>query len=355
MATRHLIILIAASAPAWGGEYRNFCEAPPEVEREFQKAAAASAAVTDPFAALDKAAPFQAVRDRYPDNLFAHERYQDSIHEHGIEGHLALLARQYTSLETAHADDPMYRYLALRAIVGRNTAAAIKGMRELIAENANFAPAHRTLAEIYKTEAFRDPEQEKIEKEKFFSLCPGGALTERPPSIPRPSPLIEEAARLLEKSADADRIVAMTVEGLKEFEWRSQRIRAFDWYTRAYKLQDARDLRAKYWQAWPIQVRAYHKAGLLEKAHQVLALMEERARPLRYQAGSTYWNAQEVLAQLYLECRQTQQAGEKLKELQQLLAEGRDADEKTQREAQIERLRGIASEIAEKGKNNFSR
>ena len=35
----------------------------------------------------------------------------------------------------------------------------------------------------------------------------------------------EEAARLLEKSADADRIVAMTVEGLKEFEWRSQRIR----------------------------------------------------------------------------------------------------------------------------------
>jgi hypothetical protein len=334
MATRYLIIVIAASAPAWCGEYRNFCQAPPEVEREFQKAAAASAAVTDPFAALDRAAPFQAVRDRYPDNLFAHERYQDSIHEHGIEGHLALL-------ETAHADDPMYRYLAARAIVGRNTAAAIKGMHELIAENPNFAPAHRTLAEIYRTEAFRDPEQEKIEKEKFFSLCPGGALTGRPPSIPGPSPLIEEAARLLDESGDADRIVAMTVEGLKEFEWRSQRIRAFDWYTRAYKLQDARDLRAKYWQAWPIQVRAYHKAGLPEKAHQLLASMEERARPLRYQAGSAYWNAQEVLAQLYLEARQTQQAGEKLKELQQLLAEARDPEEKTRREAQIERLRAL--------------
>jgi hypothetical protein len=131
------------------------CQLPPEVETAFQNAAAASAAVTDSFAALERAAPYLAVRDRYPDNLFAHEHYQDAIHDYGIEGHMRLLARQYAELESEHAGDPMYRYLRLRATVGRNTPNAIKGLDGLIAEIPDFAPAHRTLAEIYGTEAFR--------------------------------------------------------------------------------------------------------------------------------------------------------------------------------------------------------
>ena len=235
---------------------------------------------------MDKAAPFDAVRHRHPDDLFAHERYQDAIHDNGIEGHLRLLAKQYADLESSHPDDLMYRYLLLRATVGRNTSAAIKGLNELLAADPGFAPAHRTLAEIYSTDVFRDPRQEKIEKEKFLALCPGGAFIHRPPPIPGPSLLLEEAARLLENRGDPDHIIALTIQGLKEFEWRSQRIRAFDWFSPAYKIQDARDLRAKYWQAWPIQVRAYRKAGRPDLARQLLASMEEHARALRNQASS---------------------------------------------------------------------
>jgi hypothetical protein len=33
------------------------------------------------------------LREKYPGNLFVHERYQDAVHEHGIEGHLAALPR----------------------------------------------------------------------------------------------------------------------------------------------------------------------------------------------------------------------------------------------------------------------
>jgi hypothetical protein len=341
MAIRCLILVLGSSSIVWCAEPGDFCQPPPEIERAFQQAAAASAAVTDPFAALDRAAPFQAVRDRFPDNIFAHERYQDAIHENGIEGHLRLLAKQYTELESKYAGDSMYRYLSLRAAVGRNTAAAIAGLNELLAKDPRFAPAHRTLSEIYGTEAFRQPEQEKIERETFLDICPGGSFTRRPPSVPGPSSLIEEAARLLDQNGETDRVVAMTIQGLKEFEWRSQRIRAFDWYSRDYKLQDARDLRARYWQAWPVQVRAYRKAGRVEEANTVLASMDLRAKALRNQPGSAYWDALEALAQLYAEGHQTERAEGKIKELQQLLGETPDPDQRTLRIGRLERLRKL--------------
>ncbi|HXP87069.1 MAG TPA: hypothetical protein VN841_20230 [Bryobacteraceae bacterium] len=344
MAIRCWIFALASPAIVLCAEPRNFCQPPPEVEKAFQQAAAASAAITDPFAALDRAAPFQAVRDRYPDNLFAHERYEDAIHENGIEGHLRLLARQYAELESQHAGDPMYRYLSLRATVGRSTAAAIAGLHELLAKNPGFAPAHRTLGEIYGTEAFRQPEQEDIEKETFLALCPGGSLTRRPPAVPGPSRLIDEAARLLDQNGETDRIIAMTIQGLKEFEWRSQRIRAFDWYSRDYKLQDARDLRARYWQAWPVQVRAYQKAGRVEEANTVLASMELRAKALRNQPGSADWDALEVLVQLYTEVHQAERAAGKFRELEQLLGETQGPDQRTLRAARLERLRSLVNE-----------
>jgi hypothetical protein len=58
---------------------------------------------------------------------------------------------------------------------------------------------------------------------------------------------------LLAENGDLDRIIEMTIQGLKEFEWRSQRIRAFDWYSADYKVQDARQLRDRFWQAWRVQ------------------------------------------------------------------------------------------------------
>jgi hypothetical protein len=257
----YVVLGLAASALLRGASSPGACQPSTEIRTELEKAAAVSAAVTAPFAALDRAAPFLAVRDRHHDDLFTHEGYQDGMHENGIEGHLRLLTKQYQELESAHPNDPIYRYLYLRTLVGRSTTVAIAGLVELLAENPAFAPAHRTLAEIYGVEAFRDPQKQQSEKEKYLALCPGGVFTRRPPPIPEPSPLIDRAERLLAGNVDPDRIIAMAIQGLKEYEWRSQRIRAFDWYSSEYKLQDARELRAKYWKAWPVQVRCYRKAG----------------------------------------------------------------------------------------------
>jgi hypothetical protein len=127
------------------------CEPTPQIQAEFQTAAELAASVADPFGALDKAAPFLAVRHRHPDNLFAHERYQDAVNEYGIEGHFRLLNKEYQALEFEHGDDPMYHYLYLRTLAGRRTSGAIQGLNDLLASYPDFAPAHRTLAAIYAT------------------------------------------------------------------------------------------------------------------------------------------------------------------------------------------------------------
>ncbi len=270
---------------------------------EFQKAAALAAAVADPFGALDKAAPFLAVRNRHPDNLFAHESYQDAVNDYGIEGHLRLLHKDYQELDFKHPGDPMYHYLYLRTLAGRGTLGAIQGLNQLLAEHPDFAPGHRTLAEIYATTAFRDAGKEKLERARYLDACPGGKFTSWPPPIPDRSPLIIEAERALAAAADPERVIAMTIQGLKELEWRSQRIRAFDWYTLDFKRQDASELRGHYWRAWAIQVRGYRKAGQAERAGQLLGAMNHRAALLVNTPGPEYRTALETLAGLNSEDR----------------------------------------------------
>jgi hypothetical protein len=311
--------LVAALGLTFGLNCEAACDPTPQLEAEFQQAAALAAAVADPFGAWDKAEPFLAVRNRHPDNLFAHERYQDAVNEYGIEGHLRLLNREYVDLDFKHRDDPMFHYLYLRTLAGRSTIGAIQGLNDLLASFPDFAPAHRTLAEIYATAAFRNPEKEKLEKERYLAACPGGKLTHWPPPIPDPSPLLIDAERAFAQGADPERVISMTIQGLREFEWRSQRIRAFDWYTLDYKRQNAHELRAQYWKAWAIQERCYRKAGQAEEAGRLLGAMNSRAALLASTAGPEYWTALETLARLYAETGENDRANEQIAQLKRYL------------------------------------
>ena len=42
----------------------------------------------------------------------------------------------------------------------------------------------------------------------------------------------------------------MAEQGIRDDEWRLQRIRPFDWYSVEYKRQAQRELQAKYWRVW---------------------------------------------------------------------------------------------------------
>ncbi len=54
--------------------------------------------------------------------------------------------------------------------------------------------------------------------------------------------MIEQAESLLVQDGDPGRIAAMAEQGIRDDEWRLQRIRPFDWYTVDYKRQAQREL-----------------------------------------------------------------------------------------------------------------
>ncbi len=310
------------------------CELAPGILAELEKATVLVANPSD----FDKnIAPFLALRQLQPYDLLVHESYQDAVQRYGIEGHLRKLTEDYQVLSMQHPDELMYHYLYARSLLGRNTPSAIQQIVGIVADHPDFAPGHRSLAEIYASNAFQDGGKEKNERERFLALCPGSTLQQRPGALPNPSSLVDQAERLLAENGDLDRIAAMAMQAIRDDEWRLQRTRPFDWYSVDYKRQSQRALQAKYWRVWSIQVRCDRKAGRPEKAAELLALMDQRAALLHKGSDPAYWDSLTTLVRLYEEGNQRDSATQKLNSMQQFLAEHPDP----RRTSQFEDLRKL--------------
>jgi hypothetical protein len=219
--------------------------------------------------------------------------------------------------------------------MGRNTASAIQQMAEIIANHPDFAPAHASLEEIYASTTFHDESRAKAERERLLALCPGYSLQQRPAGLPDPSPLVDQAERLLAQQGDPDRIAALALQGIRADEWRLQRIRPFDWYSVEFKRQAQRELQAKYWRVWSLQVRSERLAGRPQKAAELLAVMEQRTASPRSASDPLYWDALTTLVHLYREGSQKDLANRKLSSMQDFLAVHPDPT----RAVQLEELR----------------
>ncbi len=270
-------------------------------------------------------APLVTLRQHYPNDLWINQRYQDAVQQYGIEGHLRKLTEDYQVLAMQHPDDAMYGYLYARSLMGRNTPAAAQQMTEILADHPDFAPAHGSLAEIYASAIFHDESKEKAERARSLALCPDSTwqrseIQQRPAGLPDPSPLVDQAENLLAQNADPERIAAIAEQGIRDDEWRLQRIRPFDWYTVDYKRQVQRDLQAKYWRLWSIEVRCYRRAGRPEKAAELLTVMDQRAASLHSGSDPVYWDALATLVRLYEEGNRKDLATQKLNSMQQFLA-----------------------------------
>jgi hypothetical protein len=322
MSYRTVLFVIFSSAAAWCAGPA--CAPASEIQSELQKAAAVP--VKDLVDADHNLVPFQALRQRHPNDLFVHERYQDAVNQYGIEGHLRAMVDEYQDLGQKHADDLMYRYLYARSQMGRNTPGAVQGLTDIVASTPNFAPAHRALAEIYGTETFSDPRKQKVEQQKFLALCPTSSLTKRPFPLPGWSPLVERAERLVAmNSTDMDAVIQMAQQGVRDDEWRLQRIRPFDWYTVDFKRQNGHELQSRYWRLWSLEVRCYRKARQIGKANDVLATMEQRAGAYHNSTDAFYWGVLTTMATLYAEGNQKEQATQKLKQMENMLTQHPDA------------------------------
>jgi hypothetical protein len=132
--------------------------------------------------------------------------------------------------------------------------------------------------------------------------------------------LVDQAEALLAKHGDPNQATAMAEQGIRNDEWRLQRIRPFDWYSVDYKRQAQRELQAKYWRVWALQVRCRRAAGHAQDAAQLLSVMEQRASSLQKQSDPVYWDALATLARLYEEGNQKDLARQKLNSMQDFLA-----------------------------------
>ena len=128
-------------------------------------------------------------------------------------------------------------------------------------------------------------------------------------------------------------------QGIRDDEWRLQRIRPFDWYTVDYKRQAQRELQAKYWRLWSIEVRCYRQAGRPEKAADLLALMDQRAASMHSPSDPAYWDALATLVRLYEEGNRKDLATQKLHSMQDFLAAHPDPN----LSAQLENLQKLVN------------
>ncbi len=326
-----VLVLLVTSLMAQGGP----CGPSPEIRAQLEKTRVIVSGPSD----IDRAlTPLAALREHYPGNLWVNQRYQDAVQQYGIEGHLRKLTEEYQVLSMQHPDEVMYSYLYARSLMGRNTSAAAREMTEIVADHPDFASAHGSLAEIYSSAIFRDVAKEKAERERFLRLCPGSQVQLRPAGLPDPSPLVDEGERQLAQHGDPDRIAAMAEQGVRDDEWRLQRIRPFDWYSVDYKRQAQRELQAKYWRLWSIGVRCQRRAGRPEKARELLAVMDQRAALLHSATDPVYWDALTTLVRLYEEGNQKDLATRKLESLQAFLSAHPDP----RRSVQLEDLLKLA-------------
>jgi hypothetical protein len=332
-----LVCLALLAAPA--AVALDLCEPGTEVRR----------AVADALAAIPRDAPFEerlaplrALREKFASDLFVHLAYQDEVFEHGIEGHLKEMLGEYLALAAQHEGDALYLYLAGRAFEGRGTRRAIAIMEQVLALDPAFAPAHRTLAEIHGSNAFRDPHKRDSARAKYEAACPGSAIARKPSPLPPHSTFF---ARLREDEltpAQEQSIPAEVHRALQQDEWRALRIRLFDWYSGEEQRQALHGLQAEYWQAWRVLVRHFRRTGQHENAAGLLAEMEERLLRLQTsRRATTFRLAAGIVLALHAEAGERDEARALLERMRKSLEDRPDR----KRAAELERLRASADHL----------
>jgi tetratricopeptide (TPR) repeat protein len=266
------------------------CEPGPEVRAELAKVAAIP--VDENALFDDKIAPYVRLRKAYPKDLFVEMAWQDATEEYGVQGLITAMLSETMRASQENPASLQLSYLFGRALEGITTPRSISIMRGILEQDPSYAPAHRTLAEIYGSKAFHDVEAEKTERARFLALCPGSTIAARPyPLPPRPT---------LPTETDAPaRVPALFQEAMTKYNWRLQRMRPYDWYSVEEKKEAGREVQQAYWTGWGVLYEAYRKGGQTEKAAAQLADMEERFARTPPEPASVWRKAGAVMAEAY--------------------------------------------------------
>ncbi|HXN56389.1 MAG TPA: hypothetical protein VN874_08985 [Myxococcales bacterium] len=129
----------------------------------------------------------------------------------------------------------------------------------------------------------------------------------------------------MEWDGDPDGVRHQVERALQQDEWRSQRMRPFDWYTVADKKQAVQELQAEYWAGWRILVQHYRRIGKPDEANQLLSEMQQRLSLLQDDPSSRlFWPAAAILLELYSQGRQPEKIRETLAQIEASRGAGPD-------------------------------
>ncbi len=311
------LLALTLSASAANSAPGPLCEPGAEVLRELEEASPATVAENATVEQVIE--PLRSLRVRFPDDLFVHLRYQDAIKERGVEGHLKEMFEEYLVLKIKHPNDPFYLYLFGRTLEGRTTPQAISTMEEVLQLDPGFAPAHRTLAEIYGSAAFRDRKKENAQRFKFQEACPGSAIAIQPPPLPPPGDF-STAERLLGQNDSSERVVELVDQALQQQAWRMHRIWPFDWYTAEQKKQAVLEAQSAQWRGWSLLIRHYRALHQDATAQQLLSELQDRFQHIHGdRSPDLFWTAATALVQLHAEEKRSEKVRETLTQMESFL------------------------------------
>jgi len=106
--------------------------------------------------------------ERSPDNLFLNRW----LIEQQPKPQTGTLAGEFREKLAAHPDDPRYQFLYARALVGKDTPAAIRSFQKLIAEHPSLPWTYLALTQIYASAAFRDAAKLETNMRAYQHVCP---------------------------------------------------------------------------------------------------------------------------------------------------------------------------------------
>ena len=110
----------------------------------------------------------RALRTRFPDDVFVHQRYQDTARYPTDTERDAVIA-EYRTLRERHPTQPLYAYLAARAQIGVRTKEVLPDLEKLA---GGLPSARLALASVYQSPNFRDEAKVLSHLEAYSRSCP---------------------------------------------------------------------------------------------------------------------------------------------------------------------------------------
>jgi hypothetical protein len=155
--------------------------------------------------------------DRFPNDLFVHQRYQDAAKSPTGKERDAVIA-EYRTLADKNPNNLLYAYLAARAQIGVGTKQLIPQFEKLA---ASVPSAYLNLVNVYQSPNFKDAQKAQENLQAFMNACPTSVRAFSYLRSMAPSDFVRQSAeqlrRLLSETNDPELLASFGTLWALEF------------------------------------------------------------------------------------------------------------------------------------------